>query len=96
MKEPGEYNLGDYISLIYFDPYEEKYDTLKSNIKVVSTGESKKNVYISSNDLGSFYNMIEIENNKLESINKEGIVKLIANIFIVIMLGLTIFFIIKK
>ena len=94
--EPGEYNLGDYISLIYFDPYEEKYDTLKSNIKVVSTGESKKNVYISSNDLGSFYNMIEIENNKLESINKEGIVKLIANIFIVIMLGLTIFFIIKK
>ncbi|MCK5278230.1 MAG: hypothetical protein KAK04_06825, partial [Cyclobacteriaceae bacterium] len=60
------------------------------------TGESKKNVYISSNDLGSFYNMIEIENNKLESINKEGIVKLIANIFIVIMLGLTIFFIIKK
>jgi hypothetical protein len=28
--EPGDFNLGDYVSLVYFDPYEEKYDTLKS------------------------------------------------------------------
>lgn len=94
--EPGEFNLGDHISLVYFDPYEEKYDTLKSSIKVLVTGESKKNVSISSNDLGSFYNMIDIEDNKLENINKKGIVKLIGNIFIVIMIGLTIFFIFRK
>lgn len=94
--EPGEFELGDYISLVFFDPYVEKYDTLRSNFKVIVTGESKKNVSISSNDLGSFYNIIEIEDNKLESINKESIVKLIANISIVIMLGLTIYFIIKK
>ncbi len=94
--EPGEFELGDQISLIYFDPYEEKYDTLKSNIKVIVTGESKKNVSISSNDLGSFYNMIDIENNKLESINKKGIVKLIGNIFILMMIGLTLFFIFRK
>ncbi len=95
-KEPGEFNLGDYISLIYFDPYEEAYDTLKSNFKVVVTGESKKNISISSNDLGSFYNLIDIENNKLERINNESIVKLIANIFIIVLILLTIFFIIKK
>lgn len=94
--EPGEFELGDQISLIYFDPYQEKYDTLKSNIKVIVTGESKKNVSISSNDLGSFYNMIDIEDNKLESINKKGIVKLIGNIFIVMMIGLTLFFIFRK
>lgn len=94
--EPGEFELGDQISLIYFDPYEEKYDTLKSNIKVFVTGESKKNVSISSNDLGSFYNMIDIEDNKLENINKKGIVKLIGNIFIVMMIGLTLFFIFRK
>lgn len=94
--EPGEFELGDQISLIYFDPYEEKYDTLKSNIKVIVTGESKKNVSISSNDLGSFYNMIDIEDNKLENINKKGIVKLIGNIFIVMMIGLTLFYIFKK
>ncbi len=95
-KEPGTFDLGDYISMIYFDPYEEKYDTLVSNINVVVSGESKKNVSISSNDLGSFYNIIDIENNKLENVNKEGIVKLIANIFIAVMLILTIFFIFKK
>ncbi len=94
--EPGKYDLKDYISLIYFDPYQEKYDTLKSRFTVNVTGESKKNVSISSNDLGSFYNIIDLENNTLESINKEGIVKLIANIFIVVMLGLTIFFIFRK
>jgi hypothetical protein len=94
--EPGEYELGDHISLVFFDPYEEEYDTLKSNIKVIVTGESKKNIAISSNDLGSFYNMIDIEDNKLKNINKKGIVKLIGNIFILIMIGLTIFFIFRK
>ena len=94
--EPGEFDLGEYISLIYFDPYDEKYDTLKSNIVVVATGESKKDVSISSNDLGSFYNIIDIENNNLDSINREGIFTLVANIFIVVMLGATIFFIFRR
>lgn len=94
--EPGEFDLSDNIYLVYFDPYEEKYDTLKSNINVVVSGESKKNVSISSNDLGSFYNVIDIEDNKLENINREGIVKLIANILILILLAATIYFIFKK
>lgn len=94
--EPGEFELGDIISLIYFDPYEELYDTLKSNMKVIVIGDSKKNVSISSNDLGSFYNVIDIEDNKLENIHNEGIFKLLANILIVVMLGLTIFFIFRK
>jgi hypothetical protein len=95
-KEPGEFDLGDYVSLVYFDPYDEKYDTLKSNFKVVSLGESKKNVSISSNDLGSFYNLIDIESNKLENASSEGLVKMLANIFVVLMLGLAIFLMVKK
>ncbi len=94
--EPGEYNLGDYISLVYFDPSKEKYDTLRSHFTVKVTGESKKNVAISSNDLGSFYDMIEFEKNNLENINRGDIVRLIANILIVVMLGLTIYLIFKK
>ena len=94
--EPGEFKLGDYISMIYFDPYEQKYDTLKSHFDLNVTGESKKNVSISSNDLGSFYDNIDIEDNGLENINQEGIVKIIANIIIVVMMGLTIFFIFRK
>jgi hypothetical protein len=94
--EPGEFDLKDYVSLVYFDPYEEKYDTLQSAISVIVTGESKKNVSISSNDLGSFYNMIDIENNKLESLNQGGIVKMIANIVILILLAFTVYFVFKK
>jgi len=94
--EPGEFDLEDYISLVYFNPYEEKYDTLRSNISVLVTGESKKNVSISSNDLGTFYNIIDIENNKLENINQVGIVKVVANIIILILLALTVYFIFKK
>jgi hypothetical protein len=94
--EPGDFDFRDQIYLVYFDPYEVKYDTLKSNVNVRVTGESKKNVSISSNDLGSFYNIIDIESNKLENINKEGIIKLVANILIVILLGLTIYFIFRK
>ena len=51
---------------------------------------------ISSNDLGAFYNIIDIEDNKLNNIDKGGLIKLIANIFIVVMLGLTISFIFRK
>lgn len=94
--EPGQYDLKDYVSLVYFDPYEEKYDTLCSRINVTVTGESKKNVSISSNDLGTFYNIIEIENNKLENTNQVGIVKVAANILILILLALTVYFIFKK
>jgi hypothetical protein len=94
--EPGEYALSDYIWLVYFDPYEEKYDTLKSNFKLVTEGESKKNVSISSNDLGSFYDLIDIESNKLENIHREDLVKLLANILIVAVMGFTVFLILKK
>ena len=94
--EPGEYDLNDYISLVYFDPYIEKYDTLRSNFKVTVSGESKKNASISSNDLGSFYNVIEIEDNKLDNLDKGGFLKLVANILILVLFALTIFFMIRK
>lgn len=94
--EPGDFSLKDYISLVYFDPYEEKYDTLKSEINVSVTGESKKNVSISSNDLGTFYNIIDIENNKLENTNQIRVVKVVANVLILILLALSIYYIFKK
>ena len=94
--EPGEYNIGDYIQLIYFDPAEARYDTLKSDITVKVVGESKKNVSISSNDLGTFYNLIDLESNKLVSLHHDDLIKLITNIFIFLMLGLTVYYIFKR
>ena len=94
--EPGTYKLGDYVSLIYFDPLENKYDTLKSKSTISIEGESKRNNVITSNDLGSFYDVIEMESNKLTGYQRDDLIKLLANIFLLIMLGLTIFFIFRK
>lgn len=64
-KEPGSYNLGDYFQWVFFDPQRRVYDTLRSDIVVEITGESQKNSYILSNDMGTFYDLMEFQDNTL-------------------------------
>lgn len=92
--EPGTYDLGDFIQWIFFDPVQEKYDTLKSEIQIQVQGESRKNEYISSNDLGSFYDRIELEDNELVSIKSGMGYQIIINLFIFAILvgGIILFF----
>ncbi|MDA0193641.1 MAG: BatD family protein [Bacteroidetes bacterium] len=94
--EPGEYNLGDYFWLPYFDPQREVYDTLRSDLTVYITGESKKNEMIQANDLGSFYDLMQLENNDLRSFADSKYISIVGNIFIFLMLILTAVFIFKK
>ncbi|MGF1638387.1 MAG: BatD family protein [Cyclobacteriaceae bacterium] len=94
--EPGEFDFSDMISWIYFNIDTKKYDTLRSDIRVRVEGESKKNQYISSNDLGSFYDMIELESNTLRSLTRENRLKLFTNILLALMMVLTAVFIFKK
>jgi hypothetical protein len=94
--EPGEYALGDYIQFIYFDPDAGQYDTLRSEFVVRAEGESKKNVTISSNDLGDFYNSIDLQNNRLSPNDGGRLIRLIANILVVVLLAISIYFIIKR
>ncbi len=94
--EPGTYDLGEYIQWIYFNPDKEVYDTLKSRQTVMVSGESRKNEYILSNDMGSFYDGIEFEDNKLVSLNQSPLIRLFANIFILAMLAASVFFMVRK
>jgi hypothetical protein len=94
--EPGEYALGDYFSWIYFNTVTHTYDTLTSDVAVRVTGESKRNDQIQSNDLGTFYDQMEIENNRLSNLHRDQWVKTFANLFILIMLGASIYLVIKK
>lgn len=94
--EPGKYDLKDFFSWIYFNPETAKYDTLKSEIKLEVTGESKQNVSISSTDLGSFYDNIDIAANELQSLKKNNATQIIANLLIIAMLGAAAFLFIKK
>ncbi|NVJ46800.1 MAG: BatD family protein [Cytophagia bacterium] len=94
--EPGEYELKDYFSWIFFNPETAKYDTLKSSVKLEVTGESKENVSISSTDLGSFYDNIDVASNEFQSLNTSIATKIIANLLMVAMLGAAAFLFIKK
>jgi hypothetical protein len=94
--EPGEYNLGDFFEWVFFNSSTGKYDTLRSEIKLNVTGESKRNNQILSNDMGSFYDQIEIENNQLKAMHKDEWIKTFANLFILVMLGTSIYLVFKK
>ncbi len=94
--EPGEYDLGEYFNWIFFSTKKERYDTLTSKISLAVTGESKRNLSISSNDLGSFYDIIDFENNKLTSRVNDVYIKFFANILILLMLVLSLVFIFRK
>lgn len=94
--EPGVYDLGDYFNWTFFNPRTEQYETLKSNITVQVSGESKKNESILATDLGSFYDIIDLQDNQLTSRHQYEYLKVFANIFILVMLVLTAIFIFRK
>lgn len=95
-KEPGTYNLGDYFQWVFFNPTQKKYDTLKSNQVVTVTGESQRNQAIESSDAGSFYDRINTADNSLYSNTWSDGLKLAANIFILLMLGASVYLVFKK
>lgn len=94
--EPGTYNWGDYFNWVYFNPRTEKYETLASKVILEVSGESKKNEYILANDMGSFYDTINDQDNQLISRQRDEYIKIFANIFILLMLVLTAVFIFRK
>ncbi|UXP33615.1 BatD family protein [Reichenbachiella agarivorans] len=94
--EPGTYNMGDYFYWIYFNTNTEKYDTLKSQVVLEVIGESKKNEHISSNDMGAFYDGIDMENNQLISLDGRKNLRTIINVVIFVMIALTVGLLFKK
>jgi hypothetical protein len=94
--EPGQYALGDYLYWVYFNPVKEEYDTLKSDYIVNVAGESRKNEYISSSDLGSFYDQMEFTNNDLISLSGTPWIQILLNVFIFATLGFSVYLVFKK
>jgi hypothetical protein len=94
--EPGDYDLRKFFEWIFFNPTSEEYDTLQSEITIHVTGESKRNNQILSNDMGTFYDQIEIESNQLKAVFKDEWIKTFANLFILVMLGAAIYLVFKK
>lgn len=94
--EPGTYDLGNYFQWIYFNPRLAAYDTLQSRYQITAIGESKRDNAILSSDLGSFYDRMETVDNELQPIDGIKPLQLMANLFILLMLGATAWMIFKK
>jgi hypothetical protein len=95
-KEPGTYTLGDYFHWVFFNPRTNAYDTLRSTQVVHVMGESQKNQAIESSDQGSFYDRIDGTNNTLQSSSTADWLKIGTNIFILLMLGTSVYLAFKK
>jgi len=95
-KEPGNYRMGDYIYWIYFNTQTAKYDTLKSKVKLKVNGESSKNNSVSSNDLNDFMDIISKYDNNIVDVNKYDYIKTGANVFMVLLLIITIIIIVRS
>lgn len=95
-KEPGTFNMGDYFQWVYFNPNTRKYDTLKSKQVVTVIGESQKNQAIESNNLGSFYDRADAADNTLKSAISQNGQKIALNVFILLILGASVFLIFRK
>ena len=95
-KEPGRYDLKDYFQWIFFNPEEEKYDTLQSKLTVYVTGESTKNEVIQANDDGSFYDKIQTAHNGLAVIREDSWQQTAFGIFIFLVLASSAYLVFKK
>lgn len=71
-REPGTYALGDYFQWVFFNPKKKQYDTLRSQLTIYVTGESKKNEAIQSTDVGTFYNKMNDANNQLIKVSNSN------------------------
>jgi hypothetical protein len=94
--EPGTFALKDKMQFIFFNTRSAKYDTLKPKAVVSVIGESKKNQAISSHDLGPFYDRVDLESNKLQSLSSPTMLSLFANSLIFLMLAVSAYVIFKK
>ncbi len=95
-REPGQYALKDYFQWVFFNPKEKKYDTLTSRLTVFVTGESKKNEAIESNDLGTFYDKIDVAENTLIHVRDNRWHTWAFKGFVLVMLAASAYLVFKK
>ena len=95
-KEPGVYSLADYFSWTFFNPKTGKYETLKPEVTIKVEGESTKNEEIMANDMGAFYDQIDLESNKLKELDRIDYSKWLLNIAIILLSAFIILFILRK
>lgn len=95
-REPGTYDIGKTMEWVYFNPTTAAYDTLRPSLQVQITGARDNDALVLSRDLGSFYNIIENEDNTLIDLHLFEEIRRYTNIILLVLLAVTAFVFIKK
>lgn len=95
-REPGIYDMGQVLQWVYFNPTTAAYDTLRPTARVQITGAPDNDALVLSRDLGTFYNIINNEDNTLESLHLLNEVKRYTNIILLVLLAVSAFVFIKR
>ncbi len=95
-QEPGEANLSDYFHWVFFNPKTSRYDTLRPQLPLLVTGESKQNAFIAANDMGGFYDLIQHEGNELVSIHRPHWLRYMAGGGLAVFLLVSLVLLVKK
>ena len=94
--EPGEFAIADHLFMVYFDPARNAYDTLRPQARLNVTGESRQDRNLSNQDATSFYDRIADADNRLVRLDGSGPVQMAVNIFILLALGASVYFLFRK
>ena len=96
-RQPGQYNMRGTLHWIYFNPATAAYDTLRPSLRVQVTGRSANSGGVAlTRDLGSFYNIIENEDNTLVNMHLLDEIKRYTNIILLVLLAVSAFVFLKK
>jgi hypothetical protein len=96
-KEPGVYPLGDFFQWVYFNPVTKKYETLKSDLTIEVTGESRKNMEIAGQaEPEGFYSMMFEASNSLKKREPYSLTIIFANITLVAVLACTVLVVLTR
>ncbi|MBF9253298.1 BatD family protein [Pontibacter sp. 172403-2] len=95
-REPGSYQMRKALQWIYFNPATARYDTLHPTLALRVTGVQDDDALVLSRDLGTFYNIIENEDDTLVSLHLFDQVKQYANIILMVLLAVSAIVFLKK
>ncbi|MCJ8163974.1 BatD family protein [Pontibacter sp. E15-1] len=92
----GRYKMSETLYWIYFNPATAAYDTLRPSLQMQVTGLSTQGAVVLSKDLGSFYNIIENEDNTLVDMHLLDKVRRYTNLIMLVLLSVSAFVFLKK
>lgn len=84
--EAGNYPLDEQIEWVFFNTLENRYDTLRPDVRLNVSGESTRNKNVNSNDFGELTTLMQNESNDLRSGSSDFLARVAINFLVLLLL----------